>query len=212
LSALASQPASFISAALGADAERPSDIASERILDAALELSVASGIRNLTIDDVARRAGVGRMTVYRRFGDRPGLLDSLAAREGRRCLDELAAASDPEAPLAEQITQGFVAALRIAREHPLLARMSRHEPETFLESLIANDSAVFKMARAFAAERIGQAPDGPMGAEAEAAAEILIRLTFSFVLIADTVLPLDDPAKAREVAARLLAPVARARS
>jgi|GraSoiStandDraft_4_1057263.scaffolds.fasta_scaffold311292_2 TetR/AcrR family transcriptional repressor of uid operon len=211
MSALASKPAAFLSAALAGEHGAPADPTAERILDAALELSVASGIRHLTIDDVAARAGVGRMTVYRRLKDKAGLLNALAAREGRRCLDELAAASDPEAPLAEQITEGFVAALRIAREHPLLARMSRHEPETFLESLIANDSAVFKMARAFAAARMSQAPDGLRGPEAEAAAEVLIRLTFSFVLISDTVLPLDDPARAREVAARLLAPVARAR-
>lgn len=208
MSAATSKPAAFLSAALSRESGAHADATSGRILDAALELSVASGIRNLTIDDVARRARVGRMTVYRRFGGKAGLLDALAGREGRRCLDELAAASDPEAPLAEQITEGFVTALRIAREHPLLARMSRHEPETFLESLIASDSAVFKMARAFAAARLSQAPGGPQGAEAEAAAEALIRLTFSFVLISDTVLPLDDPARAREVAGRLLAPIA----
>ena len=148
------------------------------------------------------------MTVYRRFGDKAGLLDALAVREGRRCLDQLAAAADPEAPIAEQITEGFVTALRIAREHPLLARMARHEPETFLESLIANDAAVFKMARAFAAARISQAPDGLRGAEAEAAAEILIRLTFSFVMVRETSMPLDDDAAARELARRLLARIA----
>ncbi len=208
MSAATSKPAAFLSAVLSRDPSAHADATSERILDAALDLSVASGIRNLTIDDVARRAGVGRMTVYRRFGGKVGLLNALAAREGGRCLDELAGASDSEAPLAEQITEGFVAALRIAREHPLLARMARHEPETFLESLTANDSAVFTMARAFAASRLGQAPGGPQGAEAEAAAEVLIRLTFSFVLISDTVLPLDDPARAREVAGRLLAPIA----
>jgi AcrR family transcriptional regulator len=208
LSAIASKPAAFLSAALGSDAGHPSDPASERVLDAALDLSVASGIRNLTIDDVARRAGVGRMTVYRRFGGKAGLLDALGAREGRRCLEELDASSDPAAPLAEQVASGFVAALRITREHPLLDRMARHEPETFLESLIASDSAVFKMARAFAAARISQAPGGPIGADAEVAAELLIRLTFSFVMIRETSLPLDDERRARELALRLLAPVA----
>jgi AcrR family transcriptional regulator len=210
MSAVASRPAAFLSAALGTGAERPTDEVSERVLDAALELSAASGIRNLTIDDTARRAGVGRMTVYRRFGGRAGLLEALAVREGRRCLDELAAASDPDAPLADQIASGFVAALRVAREHPLLTRMAQHEPETFLESLIANDSAVFKMARAFAAARISQAPDGPTGADAEVAAELLIRLTFSFVMIRETALPLDDEVAAMAIARRLLAPVARA--
>jgi hypothetical protein len=77
-----------------------------------------------------------------------------------------------------------------------------------LEALNAADGALFKMARAFAAARIGAAPDGPPpGPEAEAAAEMLIRLVFSFVLIEETSLPLDDEERARELARRLLAPL-----
>ena len=55
---------------------------SERILDAALALAAASGLRHLTMDDIAARAKVGRMTVYRRFGDKQRLLEALGARRG----------------------------------------------------------------------------------------------------------------------------------
>jgi AcrR family transcriptional regulator len=207
MSAVAEIPAGFLSA-LGAGGGHPGDDVSERILDAALALSSASGIRHLTIDEVARRAGVGRMTVYRRFEGRSGLLEALAAREGARCLAELDAASPADAPLAEQVTAGFVTSLRIAREHPLLSRLSRHEPDAMLLALNAADGALFKMARAFAAARIGAAPDGPRpGPDAEGAAEMLIRLVFSFLLIEETTLPLHDEEKARVLARRLLAPL-----
>ncbi|PWV57968.1 TetR/AcrR family transcriptional regulator [Nocardiopsis sp. L17-MgMaSL7] len=43
------------------------DTRAERILDAAEELMVAWGHRKTTIDDVARRAGVGKGTVYLHF-------------------------------------------------------------------------------------------------------------------------------------------------
>lgn len=209
MSALASKPAAFLSAAIGSDAEPPADPASERILDAALALSAASGIRHLTVDEVAARAGVGRMTVYRRFGDKAGLLSALAAREGRRCLAELAAASDPTAPLEEQVAAGFVTAMRLAAEHPLLNRLAQHEPEAVLEALLASDGAMFKLARTFVAARIAAAPDGPSaGLRAAAAAELLIRLVFSFVLIQDTVLPVADGRRARELARSVLAPIA----
>jgi hypothetical protein len=136
-------------------------------------------------------------------------LQALAVREGGRCLAELAAASPADAPLADQVAAGFAASLKIAREHPLLNRLARHEPDAVLEALVANDSAVFRMARAFVAARIAAAPDGPKaGARADAAAEILIRLMFSFVLIQDTSLPIEDESRARELAARLLAPIA----
>lgn len=208
MSALASKPAAFLSAALGSGADRPSDETSERILDAALSLSAASGIRHLTIDDVAQRAGVGRMTVYRRFGDKARLLEALAVREGQRCLAELAAAADESAPLAEQVAAGFAAALRIAREHPLLNRLASHEPEAVLEALVADDSLIFRMGCAFAAERIRVAPDGAaLGADTEQAAELLVRLALSFVLIQQSALPLDDEERAREVAGRLLAAI-----
>ncbi len=208
MSAVAARFAGFLSVALGGAGGTPHDEVADRILDAALALSAASGIRHLTIDAVADRAGVGRMTVYRRFDGRSGLLEALAAREGARCLGELDAASPADAPLAEQVTAGFLASLRIAREHPLLSRLARHEPEAMLEALNASNGALFKMARAFAAARIGSAPDGPpSGREAEAAAEMLIRLVFSFVLIEETSLPLSDEGEARELARRLLAPL-----
>src|SRR6478672_596917 len=117
-------------------ADAPADDAtSTRILDAALELAGASGLRHLTMDDVARRAGVGRMTVYRRFHDRQGLVDALSARESRRCLAELDAAADPSQPIADQVAAGFVTSIRLATEHPLLARLARAEPESVLTTL-----------------------------------------------------------------------------
>ena len=209
MSALTSKPAAFLSAALGQGPDRPADEASERILDAALDLAAASGIRHLTVDDVARRAGVGRMTVYRRFGHKSRLLEALAVREGRRCLAELDAASPADASVLDLVTEGFVASLRIAREHPLLNRLARHEPQAVLEALLADDSAIFRTGRAFAAARLRAAPDGASlsQAQAEHAAELLVRLAFSFVLLQSSALPLDDERRARDVARRLLAPI-----
>ena len=101
------------------------DALAQRILDAALELAAASGPKNLTMDDVAKRARVGRMTVYRRFGSKATLLDALAVREARRCLNQIADALDPEAPIDQRFADLFVATLRVIREHPLLQRLAR---------------------------------------------------------------------------------------
>jgi TetR/AcrR family transcriptional repressor of uid operon len=85
----------LLALAFDPDVQPADDALSQRILDAALELAAASGLRHLTMDDVATRARVGRMTVYRRFGSRAALVDALAVRECRRCLDKIAAASSP---------------------------------------------------------------------------------------------------------------------
>lgn len=48
-----------------------------RLLDTALEIVSERGVDALTMDDLARRAGVGKGTVFRRFGNRAGLMQAL---------------------------------------------------------------------------------------------------------------------------------------
>src|SRR5580704_3193435 len=51
------------------------------ILDAAGECVLAYGVRRTSLSDVARRAGVSRPTVYRRWPDRRALVADLMTRE-----------------------------------------------------------------------------------------------------------------------------------
>jgi TetR/AcrR family transcriptional repressor of uid operon len=180
-----------------------------RILDAALALAADSGLRHLTMDDVAARAGVGRMTVYRRFGGRPQLLEALAVRECRRCLAAVAAAIDPTDPIDERAASLFVAVLRVIREHPLLARLARVEPESLLGELTRDDSAVFKLVRDFLIVQIraAQASGELLATDPTALAEIGVRLGVSFVLMPDSVIALEDDQATRELVTALVAPL-----
>jgi AcrR family transcriptional regulator len=186
------------------------DPTSERILDAALDLVGASGLRNLTMDDAAARAGVGRMTVYRRFGTKEGLVNALAAREARRCIAELDRAVDPSLPVSEGIAQGFVKSIELIRTHPVLARMARYEPEAALEAINADDSAILVLGREFVAARMRDAQergDLQPSLDVTRAAELVVRLGFSFLLIPQSSLDLDDPESAAETARALIAPI-----
>src|SRR5437588_12903068 len=188
---MAADTARLLALAFDPDVRTAEDQTSQRILDAALQLAAASGLRHLTIDDVARRARVGRMTVYRRFGSRAALLDALAVRECRRCLATISAAVDPAAPIDERLASLFTATLGVIREHPLLARLARVEPEALLHELTRDDSAVFKLVRDFL---IGFVTDAQRAGEVIAVdpavlAELALRLGASFVLMPDTVLP-----------------------
>ena len=183
------------------------DAMAQRILDAALELAAASGLRHLTMDDVAKRARVGRMTVYRRFGARSTLLDALAVREARRCIATIARALDPSAPIDERLTELFVATLKVIREHPLLERLARVEPEALLLELTRDDSAVFRLVLEFlvglivAAQSSGDLPGGgptPL-------AELALRLGASFVLMPQSVLALDNERATRTAVGPLIA-------
>jgi AcrR family transcriptional regulator len=204
LLALASDPA------VATDA----DALTERILDAALELAAASGLRHLTMDDVAARARVGRMTVYRRFGARQQLVDALAARECRRCLETISAALDPRAAVEDRAAALFITTLRVIREHPLLARLARVEPESFLRELTRDGSAVLHLVREFLVAEIRRAQQAGelVPGDPRPLAELVVRLGASFVLMPDSGLALDDERMMRETAHMLIAPVIRRRS
>ncbi len=60
----------------------------ERILDAAVEMFWERPVEGISLDEVARRAGVSVQTVIRRFGGRDGLFQAAAAREADRIRDQ----------------------------------------------------------------------------------------------------------------------------
>jgi AcrR family transcriptional regulator len=78
-----------------------------RILGATRELLTASGVSGFSIDAIAQKADVARMTVYYQFGSKLGLLealfDDLAARGGMEQLPAAFGRSDPLEALADFI-------------------------------------------------------------------------------------------------------------
>jgi AcrR family transcriptional regulator len=82
-----------------------------RILDAARSLLSRVDGASFTIDSVAERANVARMTVYYQFGSKPGLIaalsDDLASRGGIGRLPEAFREPDPTAGL-EILTEVFM--------------------------------------------------------------------------------------------------------
>ncbi|MFT4034481.1 MAG: TetR/AcrR family transcriptional regulator [Patulibacter sp.] len=64
----------------------------EQLLDVALEILCDEGAAALSIDAIAKGAGITRPVVYTQFGDLPGLLDALVDREEKVVLTQLAIA------------------------------------------------------------------------------------------------------------------------
>src|SRR3954447_7748818 len=125
------------------------DATEERMLDAARGVVAAEGGRGATIDEVARRAGVGRVTVFRRLGSKDELLARMFAREVRRFLLAIDRAPDSVDDPAERVAEAFVACVRAAHEHPLVARLVGHEPGAALEQLSSGDPSPLDLGRAY---------------------------------------------------------------
>ena len=65
-------------------AHERTELAAERILDAAADLFVERGVSRVSMGDVAAAAGCSRATLYRYFADRRELHLAFMHREGRR--------------------------------------------------------------------------------------------------------------------------------
>jgi len=107
-----------------------------RVVAAALRCLARTGLRGMTVDDVAADAGVSRATLYRAFpGGRDTILSAVVDAELARLLAAVRAASDP----AEDLRGALVAGLHVAavwlRDHEVIERLMFDEPATLLTHL-----------------------------------------------------------------------------
>ncbi|MGZ4493322.1 MAG: TetR/AcrR family transcriptional regulator [Nocardioides sp.] len=102
------------------------------LLDAAREAILAVGWKRTTLTDVARRAGVSRMTIYRRWPDMQTLLGDLMTREWSTvALDATGTGSARERVVAA--VAGTVASLR---GNELFRKIVDVDPELLLPYLL----------------------------------------------------------------------------
>lgn len=160
------------------------DAIRERILEAATAEFRDFGLRRTTVDAVARRTGVGRMTLYRRFAGKDELVEAVILSELRAFMTELDAAMSERDPIAEQLVEGLVFTVEHAREHALLGRLLDTEPEAALPYLTLDGGTLIEAAIAFTAERIRRSPGakGTSAAGVANAAEACTRIAQSLIL------------------------------
>jgi AcrR family transcriptional regulator len=122
----------------------------ERILVAALACIDLDGLSATSIEDIARRAGVGRATVYRQFpGGREQVLSETITWEVGRFFGGLEAAIADAPDLAARLDLAFVAGDRALSDHALLHRLLRTEPEAVLTELAVATELVLELIVAY---------------------------------------------------------------
>ncbi|WP_271220435.1 TetR/AcrR family transcriptional regulator [Streptosporangium carneum] len=91
-----------------------------RILAAAGELFAAKGAPNVTMEDIARAAGVGRGTLYRRYPDRAAIATAMLDEHEKALQRELIegdAPLGPGAPPAERLAAFYSAMVGLLESH-----------------------------------------------------------------------------------------------
>ncbi|MFC5213787.1 TetR/AcrR family transcriptional regulator [Streptomyces coerulescens] len=102
-----------------------------RLLEAASELIAEHGAAGVTMEAVAAAAGVGKGTVFRRFGDRTGLLTALLDHSARKLQGDFLGGPPPlgpGAPPVERLRAFGVAVLYRSAEQLDLQMAAQPEP------------------------------------------------------------------------------------
>ncbi|MGH9246551.1 MAG: TetR/AcrR family transcriptional regulator [Acidimicrobiales bacterium] len=202
-------PQALLERARLGDHDHASDPLAGRILDAALEQFLQFGLRRSTVDDVARRAGVARITVYRRFATKDDLVQGVLLREARRTIAEVEATIGALPNAADRVVEGFVLGVQLLRRDRLFQRLMETEPEVILPYLTIDAGPLLSFAQGFVVHHIRRAQaegDIPPFAP-EPLAELVVRVAQSLVLTRETSIPIDDDEAARRFAVQYLIPV-----
>ncbi|MFB4309002.1 TetR/AcrR family transcriptional regulator [Actinomadura sp. GTD37] len=109
--------------------------ADDAVLDAARDCVLAVGVRRTTLTDIARRAGVSRMTLYRRWPDVRTIVADLMTREWTGIGAALQPPDDGR-PVRPRMVEGLVTGVRTFRDHPLLRKIVEVDPELLLPYLL----------------------------------------------------------------------------
>ncbi|WFR71482.1 helix-turn-helix domain containing protein [Prescottella defluvii] len=145
----------------------------DQILDATRSCVLEFGLRRTTLAEVARRAGVSRPTVYRRWPDTRAVVGDLLTREIRVVIPDM----DGDEPARVQLVRAVVDVATGMREHPLFVKILRSDPDLLMTYIVdrlgtSQRAIIVRVAQAVAA---GQA-DGSIraGEPAHIAAMVLL--------------------------------------
>jgi AcrR family transcriptional regulator len=106
-------------------------------LDAARACILDVGWRRTTLTEVARRAGVSRMTIYRTWSDMPQLLGDLMTREWTGVVESAVADQHDTASSVDRLVATIVGTVRVLRDNELFVRIIELDPELILPYLLA---------------------------------------------------------------------------
>ncbi|MFJ8048848.1 TetR/AcrR family transcriptional regulator [Streptomyces luteogriseus] len=174
---------------------QPNSADNDVVLDAVRDCVLAVGVRRTTMTDVARRAGLSRMTLYRRWPDVRSLVGDLMTREWIAAATGSMPESRPELGTRPPLIDGLVAGVEAFRAHPLFQKIVDVDPELLLPYVLdrrgASQEALLELLAG--ALREGHADGSVREAPAARQARTVLLILQSFALSLRTMTDEDDP-------------------
>ncbi|MEE2030929.1 helix-turn-helix domain-containing protein [Rhodococcus sp. CC-R104] len=185
------------------------DAVRTRLLDAAYEQFCRMGIQRSSMEEIARRADLSRITVYRKFDTKDALVEQVLLREFRRYFDRFLVDIRSAQTVADRVVLGFVSALRATRSNSLIGGLIDTERGLLAGSLV-DDGRMLATVRQFVAhqlrreQRAGNIADG---LNVDLTAEMMVRISASFLLVPTDIVDLDDDDELAAIARQFIVPM-----
>ncbi len=166
----------------------------EQLLDVATELAIQRGFHAVSIELVARHAGVTRALIYQHFRDLRALLEAVIEREMARALAQVSETTPSDLTSADprqELLDSLRAYLCAVKDHPNTWRLVLMAPEGAPRSLrkrIAQGRATV-LAKLTQAVRPAMSPDAE-GVDADLTARILSAISDEYARLV-----LSDPTR-----------------
>jgi TetR/AcrR family transcriptional regulator, repressor for uid operon len=186
-----------------------SDDIALRVIDAARREFVQFGIKRANMESIARRAGVSRVTVYRRFPTKRQLLRAVVMADVAVFVPQFDRVLYGDGPIAERIADVTVLAVNELRSNPLLNSVLRADPDEVLPLFTVDGRAEFERYRDLLSTRIrALIKRDELGEhDPRRTAEVAMRLVYSVILLPFGVFPGASEAQIRAAAADFLVPI-----
>ncbi len=154
------------------------------LLDAARTCVLNGGVRRTTLTDIARTAGVSRMTLYRRYPDVRSILAALLTREFASLLRQVDATVDPSLPARSRLVRLAVATVRALVTDPLLRTVLDRDADLLLPYVTERLGSTQRLAEHTLVELIteGQADGSIRSGDPTVQARAVLLTVQSFVL------------------------------
>lgn len=191
----------------------------EDLLEAALTQFALTGVRRTSADDIARRAGVNRATLYRRLGSREDMVRAAARQEAARVIGQLLVTigpvpeptSEPDFDPVENVVEFFTLTIRAVRGNRVMKQWLELDREQALVALTAGATETLRTSAAVCADRIRAlrrhlSPEPPDG-DIDAVALTMARLVQSLLLTPDGAPALRTTAQLRRYAEQVIVPL-----
>jgi AcrR family transcriptional regulator len=126
------------------------------LLSAARACVMDVGLKRTTLADIARRAGVSRMTVYRQYADLQTIVSELLTCELVALIDRSRAAVEELPTARERLVEAGVRTVEELAHHPLYRRVLDLDPELLLPLVVDRFGSTQKAAIDLVAAQVAE--------------------------------------------------------